>query len=285
MDLVDDRRRGRDQVEIELALEALLDDLQMQQAEEAAAETEAERGRTLRLVHERGVVEAKLGEALAQPLEIRRVDGEQAAEHDRQRRLEPGQRRRGRPALVGDRVADLDVGDRLDARGDEPDLARPELTDIPGFGREDADAVDLVGRGGGHHADLLAPDELAVLDAHENDDAEIGVVPGIDEQCLERRADVALRRRQPLHQRLEHLVDVEAGLRRHLDRMRGVDADHVLDLLLHALGIGGGQIDLVEHRHDLVPVVDRLVDVGEGLRLDALRRHRPPGSSLRRRRG
>ena len=50
----------------------------------------------------------------------------------------------------------------------------------------------------------------------------------------------------------------------------GVEADHVLDLLLHALRLGGGQVDLVEDRHDLVVVVDRLVDVGEGLRLDAL---------------
>jgi hypothetical protein len=55
------------------------------------------------------------------------------------------------------------------------------------------------------------------------------------------------------------------------DGVRGVDADHVLDLLLDALGLGGGQVDLVEDRDDLVVVVDRLIDVGERLRLDALR--------------
>ncbi len=52
---------------------------------------------------------------------------------------------------------------------------------------------------------------------------------------------------------------------------RGVEADHLLDLLLDALGLGGRQVDLVEDRHDLVVGVDRLVDVGERLRLDALR--------------
>jgi hypothetical protein len=36
------------------------------------------------------------------------------------------------------------------------------------------------------------------------------------------------------------------------DGVRGVEADHVLDLLLDALGLGGGQVDLVEDRHDLV---------------------------------
>jgi len=40
---VDDRRRGRDQVEIEFARQPLLDDLEVQEAEEAAAEAEAER--------------------------------------------------------------------------------------------------------------------------------------------------------------------------------------------------------------------------------------------------
>ena len=36
-------------------------------------------------------------------------------------------------------------------------------------------------------------------------------------------------------------------------------------------GIGGGQVDLVDHRHDLVVVLDRLIDVGQRLRFDALR--------------
>ena len=48
-ELVDHRRRGRDQVEVELALQPLLDDLEVQQAEEAAAEAEAERGRGFHL--------------------------------------------------------------------------------------------------------------------------------------------------------------------------------------------------------------------------------------------
>ena len=51
---------------------------------------------------------------------------------------------------------------------------------------------------------------------------------------------------------------------------RGVDADHVLDLLLDPVGVGGGQVHLVEDGQDLEVVVDRLVDVGERLRLHAL---------------
>ena len=65
-------------------------------------------------------------------------------------------------------------------------------------------------------------------------------------------------------------MDADAGLGRGQHGVRGVEADHVLDLLPHPLGLGGGQVDLVEHRHDLVVVVDGLIDIGQGLGLDAL---------------
>ena len=51
-DAVGDGGRGDEQVEVELALEALADDLHVEEAEEAAAEAEAERLRGLGLVHE-----------------------------------------------------------------------------------------------------------------------------------------------------------------------------------------------------------------------------------------
>ena len=54
------------------------------------------------------------------------------------------------------------------------------------------------------------------------------------------------------------------------DGVRGIDADHVLDLLLDAVGVGRRQVDLVQDGQDLEVVVERLIDVGERLRLDAL---------------
>ena len=54
--------------------------------------------------------------------------------------------------------------------------------------------------------------------------------------------------------------------------VRGVEADDVLDLLLDPFRLGGRQVDLVEHRHDLVPGVERMIDIGERLRLDPLAR-------------
>src|SRR3990172_8345921 len=51
---------GAEAVGLDWGLEPLLDDLHVEQAEEAAAEAEAERDRTLRLEADRGVVEVEL---------------------------------------------------------------------------------------------------------------------------------------------------------------------------------------------------------------------------------
>ena len=157
-DPVDDRWRGRDEVEVELALEPLLDDLEMQEAEKAAAKAEAERRRGLHLVGEARVVEPEPAHRGAQILEVGGVDRKEAAEHDRLRRLEAGQRVGASGAsLVGDRVADAGVRDLLDLGGDVADLARPELGDLRHLRPEHADAVDLVSRVRAHHADARCP--------------------------------------------------------------------------------------------------------------------------------
>ena len=48
--------------------------------------------------------------------------------------------------------------------------------------------------------------------------------------------------------------------------------EQLLDFAHHALGIGGGQIDLVDHRDDRQVVFEREMIVRQRLRLDALRR-------------
>ena len=94
VEVVDDARRRGDQIEIEFAVEALGDDLKMQQAEKAAAEAEAERGGGFHLEGEARVVEAQPAHGGAQIFEVGGIDREQAAEHHRLRRLEAGQRLR-----------------------------------------------------------------------------------------------------------------------------------------------------------------------------------------------
>ena len=61
-----------------------------------------------------------------------------------------------------------------------------------------------------------------------------------------------------------------AGLGRDVQDLVGSEPEDLLDLGGAPLGVGGGQVDLVEHGHDLQVVLDGLVAVGQGLGLDAL---------------
>ncbi len=72
-----------------------------------------------------------------------------------------------------------------------------ELRQLLDLGAHAADAVDQVGRARGHELDLLALLQDAVDHADQDDDAEVGVVPAVDEHRLQRRVAVALGRRDP----------------------------------------------------------------------------------------
>ena len=171
---------------------------------------------------------------------------------------------------LGDRVADLGVGDGLDVRGEEADFAHAERVDGERLGREDAELFDLVVLPGLHQANLLPGPHDAVDDAHEDDDAAIGVVPGVEDQRLERRVGIPVGRRQPVDDRLEDLRDAAALLRAREDGVLRVEADDLLDLAPDLLRLRAGQIDLVDDRDDLEVVLDREVHVRERLRLDTL---------------
>ena len=94
VDVVLDRRRRGDELEVELALEPLLDDLHVEEAEKPAAEAEPERHRALRLVGERGVVEVELLEGLAQERVVLAADRVDAREDQALGLLVPGERLR-----------------------------------------------------------------------------------------------------------------------------------------------------------------------------------------------
>ncbi|MCY1235649.1 hypothetical protein D9M72_482720 [compost metagenome] len=144
LDLVHHRRRGGDQVHVELALQALLHDLHVQQAEEAAAEAEAQRLRHFRLEHQRGIVQAQLFQRLAQGLVLVGLDRVQAGEHLRLDFLEAGQRRLGLALHGGDGVAHLGRLQFLDAGDDEADLARRQRIAGDRLRRKHAHLLDQV---------------------------------------------------------------------------------------------------------------------------------------------
>ena len=93
----------------------------------------------------------------------------------------------------------------------------------------------------GHHADAVALLDPPVDDADQDDDAEVGVIPAVDQHRLERRVAVALRGRQAGDDGLQHVGDADAGFGRDMRGFGGVDADDVLDLFTDLSGSDAGR--------------------------------------------
>ncbi len=75
-----------------------------------------------------------------------------------------------------------------------------------------------------------------------------------------------------LDDRVEELGYALAGLRGDAQHVARLDTEHTLDLPRDPVGVRRGEVDLVHGRHDREVVLERQIAVGEGLRLDALRR-------------
>ena len=207
-----------------------------------------------------------------------------AAEHHRLRLTVAGKRLSGGVGGQGDGVADLGVRERLDGAGDIADLAGEEPVGLFHARRaHDAALDDVEHRAGRHQLELVAGVNLSFFEADVDDDALVAVVVAVKNQRSQRRVGVACGRGDIGNDLFEHVVDIDACLCGDLRRVLGGDADDVLDLVDHALGIGAGQVDLVDDRHDLKSAVYREVGVGEGLSLDALRRVHHQNSALARR--
>ncbi len=222
---------------------------------------------------EAGVVEAQTRHGIAQILEVRRIDREQTAEHHRLRRLEARQRLRRRVLLVGHGIADARVGHFLDRRREEAHLAGPQLRQHFLLRAEDADALHLIVAAGGHHLHLLAALEHALFDAHQHHDAEIGVVPAIDEHGLERLVGVA---RQARGSRSTIASSTAFTLRPVLaETPTASDASMPITssiCFLTRSSSADGRSILFRTGQDFEVVVERLIDVGERLRFHALAR-------------
>ncbi len=270
-DAVGDVRSRDEQVEVELALEPLAHDLHVQQPEEAAAKAEAERLRRLGLVEERGVVQLQPLERVAQLRVLVGVRREETREHHRLHVLVARQGLGRAAGLGGERVADAELGDVLEAGDHVADLTRGERVDRAHRRCHEADLLRLEARAHRHRAQPLTRTEDAVDHADERDDAAVLVVRRVEDERARRRVRIALRRWDPLDDRVQELGHALARLRRDAQDVLGRVADQLGDLARSTVGIGLRQVDLVHDRDDLEVVLDREVGVRERLRLGALR--------------
>src|SRR6266436_6430473 len=265
-------RSRDDQREVELALEPLLDDFEVEHSQKAAAEAVAERQRRLRLEAEGGVVQAQLLERVAQSLVVRVLDRVETGEHHG---LGVPVARAGlgrRVQDVGDRLAHLRVRHALDGSREEADLPCAQLVHRAHVGSEHPHLLDLV-RLAVRHEEHAHPRAHAPVDQPDVDhDPLVRVVVRVEDERLERRLRVPRGRRNPADDGLEHFRHSGAVLGRDRERCVAVESQDLRDLRPRAFDVGRGQVDLVDDRHDLEPAVHGEVEIGEGLRLDALAR-------------
>ena len=172
---------------------------------------------------------------------------------------------------MGDRVADPGLVHHLNARCEKPDLARPERLDLRRARGEDAESEDVVAPTRRHQLNPVSATKVPFPDSENHDRPVVGIEPTVEDECLQGRVIITRRWRNLADDRLKQLGHAGSNLCTREHRIVGPEADDFLELVLRPLGIGVREIDLVDHRNDREVVVERQIDVSDGLRLDALR--------------
>ncbi len=263
-------RRG-DEVDVEFALQPLLRNFHVQQAQKAAAESESKRHGIFRLVKKRRVIQLQFAERVAQVFVIVGQHGKQAREYHGLDGFKSGQRRRGARGLR-DGVAHARVGHLLDVCDHEADVSRDKFLEHHGLGRERAKRFNLVHLIVEAQANLHVLGDSPVHHSHQHHRAAKWIEPGIENQRLQRRVRTARRRRNARHDRFQHGFHAQAALGADQQRVGRGNRQHIFDLLLGLVRLRGGQIDFVDDRNDGEVVLRREKRVGDGLRFDALAR-------------
>ena len=120
-----------------------------------------------------------------------------------------------------------------------------------------------------HRHETSAGAERPIHHPHVTYHATIGIELRVEDQRAQAIV-MALRRWNSMDDRFEDLLDADAVLGAGEDAFAAFHHQQLLDLAHHALGIGSGQIDLVDHWNDREIVFERKVIVCQRLRLDAL---------------
>ena len=274
--LIDHTGRGRDEVLVELTLQALLHDFHVQQAQETTTESKAQGLAHFGLVTQRRIVELEFFKRVTQLVVLAGFGGVQPCKNLRFDLFKTGQGFGGRARVVGqlfvqrDGVTHLGGIQLTNATDDETHLARTQRFARHRLGCEDTHLLDVVDRVGGHQANPFTLAERTIHHTHQHHHAHIVVEPAVDNHGARRATGVATGRRHAGDDGFKDFVQAHAGFGRARDGVVGVDADDFFDLFLGALGVGLRQIHLVEHGHHFNAKVERRVAVGHCLCFDPL---------------
>ena len=269
--MVFDRWGRGQQVEPEFTFEAFLDDFHVQKAQEAYAEAESQCVRGFGLPHQSRVVERKFLECFFERFVLIAFDGEEASEYHGLYVAVARKRFGCAICLVGDRVADLDLRNILQARDEIADVADRKIGKC-NLGR--FAGADFLYEGfcsSCHHVNLVALFNRTVDYANECDDSAVSVEIRIEDEGAQGCVCIADRGRNVVDNGFEKVVHAFAGFCRAQNGIVCWNRQSILDLLAGTVGVGCREIDLVDQGDDFKIRVHCHHGVGNRLRLDTLR--------------
>ncbi|MND80258.1 hypothetical protein D3C80_720260 [compost metagenome] len=264
------RRCGGDQLQIVFTLQTFLDDLHVQQAEEATTEAEAQRGGALWLIEQGGVIQAQLAQRIAEGLIVVGADREQACINLRLHFFEARQGLVRRLARQRQGITHRRTEDVFDCTDQPAYFATVQHVAIDTLRREDTQTIGVVGLAGAHDFNLVALAHGAVFNAHQGNYAQVVIEPGVDDQGLQWRIRIALRPRDIAHQAFEHFRHANTGFGGTTHRVGRVDAYDIFNFLRGAVRIGSRQVNFVQYRHHFQIHIQRGVTVSQSLSFYAL---------------
>ena len=243
----------------------------MQQAQKAAAEAKAQSNGALRLIGHGGIVQFQLFQSFPQILVLGAIGRVHAGKHHGLHRPVAGQCLPGRSGGLCDRVAHPGVGDGLNGSRKIAYLPGSQLLcGAQAQGMHRPHLHYLVHRPSGHHLHIHTGPDGPLLHPKVDDDAPVGVVLAVKNQCLEGCGPVAGGGRDVGNNPLQNGVDVDPVFCGNLRRILRRDANDVLNLRFHLGRPGSRQINFIDHRQNLQAGVNGQVGVGQGLGLHAL---------------
>ena len=272
IDVITYIRYGGDDVHIELAVEALLDDLHMKQSEEPAAETKAQRHRTLGLESEGRIIQLQFLQRCPQVFVVLAFDRIDSREDHRLRFLKTIDRFVARTGYMCDRVTHFYLCARLDARDNVAYVTCTDTLARAHVEFEDTYLVRIVLFAGIDEPHFITRVHCAVDHLEVSDDASETIENGVEDKALQRCVGVAYRCRDALDNGIQYLRNAFACTRRATQDICAVATDEVYDLIFHPLRHRIRHVAFIDDGNDLEVVLDRHVEIGYRLRLYTLRR-------------
>ena len=242
----------------------------MEHPEEATPESESKGCGALGLKHQRRVVELKFFHRSPQLFVVFGVHRVDACEHHG---LDVFKALHSFAAGVGlgrQGVPDFDLFGVFDARDDVADVASGEGLSRLEVESKHPNFIGPVLAPGGHEFHEVAFVNGAVEDAEVRDDATERVEDRIEDHRLERLLHVALGCRDAFNHSLENGFDTQACFAAGGQDVLHVASNEVDDLFAHHFRICRIQVHFVEHGNDLQVMLQRQVQVADGLGLNAL---------------